>query len=96
MGSHAHKTLDANDARLMPLDSAGKLMGIGFGLGVVGLGGAAAVGATQGDHFSHFLHSYLTAFVYFLAIALGALFFVTLQHLTRAGWSVVVRRIAEK
>jgi hypothetical protein len=35
------------------------------------------------------------AVVYFLSIGLGALFFVTLQHLTRAGWSVAVRRLAE-
>jgi hypothetical protein len=29
------------------------------------------------------------------ALCLGGLFFVIIQHLTRAGWSVVVRRIAE-
>lgn len=39
--------------------------------------------------------SYLTAFVFVLSIMLGALFFVIIQHLTRAGWSVVVRRVAE-
>ncbi|MGB1926362.1 MAG: hypothetical protein ACPHL6_07520 [Rubripirellula sp.] len=38
---------------------------------------------------------YLTAFVYCFSIAVGCLFFVMLQHLCRAGWSVVVRRIAE-
>ena len=30
-----------------------------------------------------------------LTIALGSLFFVMLQHVTRAGWSVAVRRLAE-
>jgi hypothetical protein len=44
---------------------------------------------------SRFFHSYLVAFVFFLAIALGALFFVIIQHLVRARWSVVVRRLAE-
>lgn len=39
--------------------------------------------------------SYLTAFIYCLTIALGALFFVIIQHLCRAGWSVTVRRSAE-
>ena len=34
-------------------------------------------------------------FAFWLSVALGGLFFVLLQHLTRAGWSVVVRRIAE-
>jgi len=41
------------------------------------------------------LSAYLTAFMYCLSIALGSLFFVLIQHLCRAGWSVVVRRVAE-
>ena len=41
------------------------------------------------------LSSYLTAFVFCFSIALGSLFFVMIQHLCRAGWSVVVRRVAE-
>lgn len=40
-------------------------------------------------------HSYLVAFIFFLSIALGGLFFVLLQFASKAGWSVVVRRIAE-
>ncbi len=44
---------------------------------------------------SGLLHSYLVAFAFFLTLILGALFFVLLQHLVRAGWSVVVRRLAE-
>ena len=44
---------------------------------------------------SHNMHSYLTSFMFYLSIALGGLFFTMLQHLTRAGWSVTVRRIAE-
>jgi hypothetical protein len=39
--------------------------------------------------------SYLVTFVYFTSLALGALFFVLIQHVTRAGWSVAVRRLAE-
>jgi hypothetical protein len=38
---------------------------------------------------------YLAAFIYCLTIALGCLFFVLIQHLARAGWSTVVRRVAE-
>ncbi len=40
--------------------------------------------------------SYLTGFTWGLTLCLGALFFVLLQHLTGAGWSVVVRRGAEQ
>ncbi len=39
--------------------------------------------------------SYLLNWIYFAVLGLGGLFFVLLQHLTRAGWSVVVRRLAE-
>lgn len=47
------------------------------------------------DDRTAFFFSYLFAYVFFLTIALGGLFFVLLQYLTRAGWSVVVRRLAE-
>ncbi len=53
-----------------------------------------AVGSTMvGARFG--MSAYLTAFMYCLTLALGSLFFVLIQHLVRAGWSVVVRRIAE-
>jgi hypothetical protein len=42
-----------------------------------------------------FSHAYLLAFVFYLTIALGALFFVILHHLAKAGWSVTLRRLAE-
>lgn len=42
-----------------------------------------------------FFHSYLTAFVFWLSIALGGLFFTILHHLVDAKWSVVLRRISE-
>ena len=46
-------------------------------------------------HVDRFWPAYLVAFVYVLSISLGALFFVIVQHLVRAGWSVAVRRVAE-
>ncbi len=39
--------------------------------------------------------AYLIAFLYFLTLALGAWFFVMVQHLSGAVWSVTCRRIAE-
>lgn len=47
------------------------------------------------DGFSRFLQAYLVNFCFGISLSLGALFFVVLQHLTRAGWSVTVRRLAE-
>ena len=52
--------------------------------------------AALGGHGSHdFFSSYLVSFSYFLSISLGAMFFVLIQFLTKAGWSVVVRRLWE-
>jgi hypothetical protein len=42
-----------------------------------------------------FFFSYLVGWTFCLTIALGALFFILIQHLVKAHWSVVVRRIAE-
>ena len=39
--------------------------------------------------------AWLQGWLFAVSISLGALFFVIIQHLTRAGWSVVVRRVAE-
>ncbi|MGD0138597.1 MAG: quinol:cytochrome C oxidoreductase [Tepidisphaeraceae bacterium] len=64
-------------------------------VGVVGLVGAVILGYFTNDDFRRFFYSYLVGYMFFLAIALGGLFFVMLQHATKAGWSVTVRRIAE-
>ena len=53
------------------------------------------LGVTEGDEMERFFHTYLVSLTYFLTVALGALFFVILQPLVRARWSVVVRRLAE-
>ena len=67
-----------------------------LGAGVIGVGGLA-VGVLVGwqSGWVVFFRSYLLNYCFFASLALGALFFVVLQHLTRAGWSVSVRRLAE-
>lgn len=42
-----------------------------------------------------FFPAYLVGFLFFLTIALGATFFVMVQHLTGSAWSVTVRRLME-
>ena len=42
-----------------------------------------------------FFHSYLVSFVFWITIALGAMFFVLISYVMNATWSVVLRRIAE-
>lgn len=63
-------------------------------LGVAAVGLLAAVLGGMGD-LARLQRAYLTAFMYVLSIGLGALWFVVIQHLTSARWSVVVRRVAE-
>lgn len=68
---------------------------IGLVLGAVGLGGSLALGLASPAARSQLWHSWLVAALFVLSVALGGLFFVLLHHATQAGWSVVVRRIAE-
>lgn len=65
-----------------------------FGL-IAGAAGLAGTFATWGSHREYLAHSYLFAFATWLSIALGCLFFVIIQHVVRAGWSVSVRRLFE-
>ncbi len=44
---------------------------------------------------SRSMYSYLFAFMSALSLCLGAMAFVLIQHVTRAGWSVAIRRIPE-
>jgi hypothetical protein len=69
--------------------SAWKIAG---GVGALGMAGAAAGFASNPERFAF---SYLFAFECVLTVALGMIFFVLVQHLTSAGWSVTVRRTAE-
>jgi hypothetical protein len=64
-------------------------------IGIIGLVLALVVGYLIDRSFRRFYFTYLVSYMFFLSLALGALFFVMLQHLTRAGWSVNIRRIAE-
>jgi hypothetical protein len=63
-------------------------------VGVIFLALSLLIGLT-GGRYQQFAHSYLVSFMWVLSIALGALFWVTLQHLMSARWSVAIRRIGE-
>jgi hypothetical protein len=64
-------------------------------IGLLGLAAAAVMATSSPEGRTDFFHSYLANFMYFLSLALGGLFFVLISHLTRAGWNVTVRRLAE-
>jgi len=86
MSSHTETTylpppLDLSGWRKLPA----VLMTIGAILSVIGL-----IASPQ-----EFGYSWLLAFMFFLTLALGALFLTMIHHLTDAGWSVATRRICE-
>src|SRR5687767_12348994 len=63
-------------------------------------GAAALVGAVGCvilgmGHAKQFFFSWLVSFLFFLTLALGALFFVLIQYASQGGWGVVLRRIGE-
>jgi hypothetical protein len=58
-------------------------------LGLIGLGIAGAGVAVSGKAAAF---SYLTGFVFWFGIAIGALFLVMIHHVFDAGWSTVLRR----
>jgi hypothetical protein len=92
---HAAKKMNVTSPNVSLGDAGGSLILLG------GIGGVALIIAAfvlsffVANGVSSFLHVYLVNFLFFVSISLGALFFVIIQHLTRAGWSVAVRRIAE-
>ncbi len=69
---------------------------LGIGVSLLLVSFALGLGGEDGHLFSQrFFFSYVTAYAFCLTITLGALFFVMVQHITQATWSIVVRRIAE-
>ena len=69
-----------------------------FIAGLIGLAGlliSFAIAALSEHGWETFGRSYLTAFMFVLSLSLGAFFFTALNHATRAGWVVVLRRFSE-
>jgi hypothetical protein len=90
--NHAPKLTDTS----IEMGSLGnRVFGPALIVGLLGTAGAVVLGMGEGDNLRHFSYSWLVSFSFFLAISLGALIFLPIQHITRATWSVVVRRLAE-
>jgi hypothetical protein len=88
-------TRDVSEERLTLGDRARPLFTAAAAVAIVGLAIALILGWVSDHSLRRLYFGYLTAFVFFLSIVLGALFMVLMQFLTRAAWSVGVRRIAE-
>jgi hypothetical protein len=62
---------------------------------IIGIIGLILSGIGYFSDSRQFFHSYLTAFFFWLSIALGGLFFTMLHHIVNAKWSTVLRRLSE-
>ncbi len=80
------------DANTYTIKDSGKIGTIALVLGVVFLG--ISVLGYMNDS-AHFFLNYLTAYIFWVSIALGGMFITLLHHLTNATWSTVIRRITE-
>lgn len=93
-GDHGHDDHAPVLRDALRLGKSGDLLiQVSGGVGLVALLASVALGG--GPTGKEFQHAYLTAYIWGLSIALGALFWVTLQHLFNAKWSIVVRRLGE-
>src|SRR5688572_28982571 len=88
----AHSSDTRHDTSHLTAEQGKKLIGVGVVVTVLGLI-LAGVGYVTDHH--RFAFSYLTGFAWVTTIGLGALFFILIQHLTKAGWSVAARRHME-
>lgn len=89
-----HHAVDISKEQRHLGDLAGRLMMPAGVIGIVAVAVVLFVGLL-GDNPERFYQSWLINFMFFLAISLGGLFFTIIHHVTRAGWSVTVRRLAE-
>jgi hypothetical protein len=62
---------------------------------VCALLGVVACGILGTANPKQFFFSWLVSFLFFLSLALGALFFVLIQYASQGGWGIVLRRIGE-
>jgi hypothetical protein len=84
--------LRPEQATIPPGHSWNRAPVIGGGCAV--LGALACAGLGVGNP-KQFFFSWLVSFLFFLSLALGALFFVLVQYASQGGWGIVVRRIGE-
>ena len=89
---HDHVALRPEQATIPPGHSWNRIPLIA---GVFALLGAVACAILGPGNPKQFFFSWLVSFLFFLSLALGALFFVLIQYAAQGGWGVVLRRIGE-
>ena len=93
MSSGHNKIILTKDNASVPEDHLfAKLPLAGSAVGLIALLIAFMFGRSDAEYFFFSFHTW---WLFFLSIAIGAVFFVLIQFATKSGWSVVVRRLAE-
>jgi hypothetical protein len=84
--------LRPEQAAIPPGHSWNRLPMIGAACAVLGAIACAILGASNPKQF---FFSWLVSFLFFLSLALGALFYELIQRAAQGGWGIVLRRIGE-
>ncbi len=93
--SHGPRIIHLDQLVIRPGSTWARLPLIAGAVGVLGTAASVLLAMGSEENAKQFFHSWLVAVVFFLGIALGSLFFILIHHATKAGWGVVVRRLAE-
>jgi hypothetical protein len=89
---HDRVALRPEQATIPPGHAWNRIPVIAAVIALLGGVGCAILGAANPKQF---FFSWLVSFLFFLSLALGALFFVLIQYAAQGGWGIVVRRIGE-
>jgi hypothetical protein len=84
--------LRPEQATIPPGHAWNRLPTLGVVCALIGGIACAILGAANPKQF---FFSWLVSFLFFLSLALGALFFVLIQYAAQGGWGIVLRRIGE-
>jgi hypothetical protein len=84
--------LRPEEATIPPGHSWNRIPVIGAVFALLGILACAILGAANPKQF---FFSWLVSFLFFVSLALGALFFVLIHYAAQGGWGIVVRRIGE-
>src|ERR1044071_1674820 len=90
---HEHEvSLRSEEATIPPGHSWNRIPVIGIACAALGAAGCAILGAGNPKQF---FFSWLVAYLFFLSLALGGLFFTLFMYACQGGWGIVVRRVCE-
>ena len=89
---HERASLRPEEATIPPGHSWNRIPLMSAACALLGAVACVILGASNPKQF---FFSWLVSFLFFLSLAVGALFFVLIQYASQGGWGIVLRRIGE-